>query len=61
MPSTASIHLPHPSYWPLVAGLGVVGLMIGVILEPHIGPWGIMAGGAILFFGVFNWAFEPAG
>ncbi|MGH7513162.1 MAG: cytochrome c oxidase subunit I, partial [Gemmatimonadales bacterium] len=59
--SGQGIHLPHPSYWPLVAALGVVGLMIGVILEPHIGPWGIIAGAAILFFGVFNWAFEPAG
>jgi hypothetical protein len=44
-----------------VSALGVLGLMIGVILEPHIGPWGIITGGAILFFGVFNWAFEPAG
>jgi hypothetical protein len=31
------------------------------MLVPHIGPWGLIAGGAILFFGVFNWAFEPAG
>jgi len=53
--------LPHPSYWPVVAALGVLGLMVGVMLVPHIGPWGLIAGGAILFFGVFNWAFEPAG
>jgi cytochrome c oxidase subunit 1 len=59
--SGQGIHLPHPSYWPVVAALGVPGLMIGVILEPHIGPWGIIAGAAVLFFGVFNWAFEPAG
>jgi cytochrome c oxidase subunit I len=59
--SGQGIHLPNPSYWPLVSALGVLGLMVGVILEPHIGPWGIIAGGAILFFGVFNWAFEPAG
>jgi cytochrome c oxidase subunit 1 len=59
--SGQGIHLPHPSYWPLVAALGLVSIMIGVILVPHIGPWGIITGGAILFFGVFNWAFEPAG
>jgi cytochrome c oxidase subunit 1 len=59
--SGQGIHLPHPSYWPMVAALGVVGLMIGVMLVPHIGPWGIIAGAAILFTGVFNWAFEPAG
>jgi hypothetical protein len=29
--------------------------------EHHVGPWGIIAGVAILLFGVFNWAFEPAG
>jgi hypothetical protein len=27
----------------------------------HVGPWGIIAGVLILLFGVFNWAFEPAG
>jgi xanthosine utilization system XapX-like protein len=59
--SGQGIHLPHPSYWPVVAALGVLGLLTGVMLLPHIGPWGIIAGGAILLFGVFNWAFEPAG
>jgi cytochrome c oxidase subunit 1 len=59
--SGKGIHLPNPSYWPLVAALGVAGVMAGVMVLPHIGPWGIIAGMAILFFGVFNWAFEPAG
>jgi cytochrome c oxidase subunit I len=59
--SGQGIHLPNPSYWPVVAALGILAMMTGVILLPHIGPWGIMAGGAILFFGVFRWAFEPPG
>jgi len=59
--SGQGIHLPHPSYWPPVAAVGVAGLMVGVLLEPHVGPWGIIAGALILFIGVFNWAFEPAG
>jgi len=59
--SGQGIHLPNPSYWPLVAALGVAGVMVGVLAEPKVGPWGIMAGGLILFIGVFNWAFEPAG
>jgi cytochrome c oxidase subunit 1 len=59
--SGQGIHLPNPSHWPVVAALGILGMMTGVILLPHIGPWGIIAGGAILFFGVFRWAFEPAG
>jgi heme/copper-type cytochrome/quinol oxidase subunit 1 len=59
--SGKGIHLPNPSYWPLVAAVGVTGLMVGLMLSHHLGPWGIIAGAAILFFGVFNWVFEPAG
>jgi cytochrome c oxidase subunit 1 len=59
--SGQGIHLPNPSYWPLVAALGVAGVMVGVMAEPKVGPWGIIAGGLILLIGVFNWAFEPAG
>jgi len=59
--SGQGIHLPNPSYWPLVAALGVTGVMVGVMAVPKLGPWGIVAGGLILFIGVFNWAFEPAG
>ena len=59
--SGQGIHLPHPSYWPVVAAIGIAGIMTGVMTSPHLGPWGIIAGGLILFIGVFNWAFEPAG
>ena len=59
--SGAGIHLPNPSYWPLVSGIGVLTTVGGVMAFPHIGPWVSIAGGRILFFGVFNWAFEPAG
>jgi cytochrome c oxidase subunit I len=59
--SGAGIHMPNPSYWPLVTALGLSAMMSGLMLIHHLGPWGIIAGGAILLFGVFNWAFEPAG
>jgi cytochrome c oxidase subunit I len=59
--SGKGIHLPNPSYWPLVAAVGVAGVMVGLMLSHQVGPWGIVAGLAILFIGVFNWAFEPAG
>ena len=59
--SGAGIHLPNPSYWPVVTGLGVAAVFTGVILLPHTGAWGIIAGAALLFFGVFRWAFEPTG
>jgi cytochrome c oxidase subunit I len=59
--SGKGIHLPNPSYWPLVSAVGVAGTMVGLMLLHLVGPWGIIAGVAILFIGVFNWAFEPAG
>jgi cytochrome c oxidase subunit 1 len=52
------IHLPPPSYWPLVTAIGVPGIFVGVMLSPKLGPWGIAAGLAILFFGAFKWMFE---
>jgi cytochrome c oxidase subunit I len=59
--SGKGIHLPNPSYWPLVSAIGITAMMAGLMLIHQLGPWGIIAGAAILFLGVFNWAFEPAG
>jgi cytochrome c oxidase subunit 1 len=56
--SGKGIHLPKPSYWPLVTAVGVLGVFVGFILSPKLGPWGIIAGVAVLFFGLFNWVFE---
>ncbi len=58
--SGAGIHMPNPSFWPALTACGVAAMLIGVMLLPKLGPWGIIAGGALLLFGVFNWAFEPA-
>ena len=58
--SGAGIHLPNPSYWPLVSAIGVLTTIAGVMAFPHIGPWVSIAGALILFLGVFKWAFEPA-
>ncbi|MEO7987550.1 MAG: cbb3-type cytochrome c oxidase subunit I, partial [Gemmatimonadales bacterium] len=58
--SGAGIHLPSPSYWPLVSAIGVLATIAGVMAFPHIGPWVSIAGALILFLGVFKWAFEPA-
>ena len=59
--SGAGIHLPNPSYWPLVTAIGVLMTIAGVLAFPHIGPWVSIVGGLVLLFGVFKWAFEPAG
>jgi hypothetical protein len=56
--SGKGIHLPRPSYWPLVTAVGVPGIFLGLMLSPKVGPWGIAAGLAILLFGVFNWVFD---
>ncbi len=55
------IHLPNPSIWPLVSATGVLGLVGGVLAFPHIGPWVSIVGALVLFFGIYRWAFEPAG
>jgi heme/copper-type cytochrome/quinol oxidase subunit 1 len=56
--SGAGIHLPPPSYWPVVAAIGVTGVLVGIMLSPHIGPWGIIVAVSLLFFSIFNWVFE---
>ncbi len=56
--SGAGIHMPNPSYWPLVTAIGIliffVGFMAGGV------PVNLL-GGAIILLGSFSWAFEPAG
>ncbi len=60
--SGEGIHMPRPSYWPLVTAIGVLGV-IGSILFTHAFPqWYFitLAGAAILIYGIYRWAFEPA-
>jgi cytochrome c oxidase subunit 1 len=57
--SGKGIHMPNPSYFPFVAAVGVVVTLGGFIGGSHL--WVHLAGLAILFFGVYSWAFEPAG
>ena len=56
--SGAGIHLPNPSYWPIVTALALPTIFTGVLVLPKVGPWIIVAGVALLFFGTFRWAFE---
>jgi len=60
-PST--IHMPSPSYWPLVIALGIAGIGGGLLIEfpwPYIKFPLSFVGGFIAFFGVIGWANEPA-
>src|SRR5512143_1562663 len=58
--SGKGIHLPAPSFWPLVAAVGVTLIFVGFILLPKVGPWGLVIGISTLFFGVYSWLFEPS-
>ena len=50
-----AIHLPGPSYWPLVAALGMPVVAYGIIYS-----WPLAAAGAVvMLFGFYGWAIEP--
>jgi cytochrome c oxidase subunit 1 len=59
--SGRGIHMPNPSYWPVVAAVGVLSVFLSLMFLSHFGPLGVVAAVALLFFGVYMWAFEPAG
>jgi cytochrome c oxidase subunit 1 len=50
------IHLPSPSYWPLVAALGPSIMAFGFIYDFALIP----AGAVIMLLGIYAWALEPA-
>ena len=50
--------MPNPSWKPLVAAIGVTVTLGGFIGGSHL--WVHVAGVAILLFGIYAWAFEPA-
>jgi cytochrome c oxidase subunit 1 len=59
--SGKGIHMPNPSYWPVVAAVGVLSVLASLMFLSHTGVPGVIAAVGILFLGVFMWAFEPAG
>ncbi|HVL98561.1 MAG TPA: cytochrome c oxidase subunit I [Egibacteraceae bacterium] len=50
------VHMPDPSYYPLVASIGVPIMAYGVIFSPIL----IGLGGLITIGGLFAWALEPS-
>ena len=51
-----AIHLPSPSYWPLVAALGLPIMAYGVIYS----WWLVGLGVAVTLVGLYGWALEPS-
>jgi cytochrome c oxidase subunit I len=50
------IHLPDPSYYPLVAAIGLPVMAYGVMFTPIL----IGLGGLIVMAGLFGWSLEPS-
>jgi cytochrome c oxidase subunit 1 len=51
-----SVHLPSPSYWPLVVAAGLPLIAYGLIYT----YWLAFIGGALVIGGIFGWGLEPS-
>ena len=49
------IHLPQPSYWPMVVSIGIMLAAYGMIFGLPLSILGTIIG----FIGVYAWSFEP--
>lgn len=62
------IHMPNPSYYPLIASLGMFIAALGLLFENptivigllHL-PSLCLVGAIVTIVGIYGWAFEPAG
>lgn len=50
------IHMPSPSFFPLISALGLPIIATGLIYDPAI----VAVGAAVLVVGIYGWALEPA-
>ena len=53
--SATDVHLPSPSYWPLVLALGFPFIGYGLIYS----LWLCVPGGIMILMSIYAWAFEP--
>jgi cytochrome c oxidase subunit 1 len=51
----AHIHMPSPSYWPVVVALALPIIATGLIYSHLVA----VAGGVVLLLGIYGWALEP--
>ena len=55
-----SIHLPQPSYWPIVASIGLFIAGYGVIYNGVVYPFVLAAAGMLItMIAIYAWSFEP--
>jgi cytochrome c oxidase subunit I len=56
-----SIHLPSPSYFPVLAAAGLPIMAYGVIYNDLAATWPLIVGGALLsLLSFFGWILEPS-
>ncbi|MCZ7628109.1 MAG: cytochrome c oxidase subunit 4 [Microthrixaceae bacterium] len=55
-PGATGIHLPSPSYWPLVLATGLPLVGYGLIFN----LWWALPGALIVIVAIFGWVLEPA-
>jgi hypothetical protein len=48
--------MPAPSFWPLVAAIGLPIIGLGLLYSYAL----VAIGGIILLLGIYAWTFEPA-
>ena len=51
-----NIHLPGPSYWPIILAIGLPIIGYGIIFSHIL----IAIGAAVIFFAIFGWSMEPS-
>jgi cytochrome c oxidase subunit I len=60
----AVIHMPSPSYWPLLCALGLFimasGLLVSDAFGPVVVPFFLIAGLLLLIGSIYGWSFESA-
>jgi hypothetical protein len=58
------IHMPSPSYWPLLSALGLTIMASGLLFADSFGPLMIplfaIPGLLLLIGSIYGWSFEPA-
>lgn len=51
------IHMPNPSYWPLIVGFGAAIATLGILFI-NTTPWVLIIGGIIALVGIIGWGVE---
>jgi len=51
------IHLPNPSWWPMILGIAILGAVTGLLFLPE-NPWLTIISAPFVLLGIMGWALE---